>query len=87
MKPLAKYVKLLERDVEDMREQLAQARADTEFYRGKVERLELIIVPGKSPSRTSAISVFATISTWTRTPSERSRLPPHRPLPSSRLSI
>lgn len=44
MKPQTKYVQLLERELEYLRSQLALARSDIEFYRGKVERLELSIM-------------------------------------------
>ena len=44
MKPLAKYIKLLETDLELLRSQVAAARRDVEFYRGKVERLELSLM-------------------------------------------
>lgn len=44
VKPLNKYVGLLERELEYLRNQLALARSDIEFYRGKVERLELSIM-------------------------------------------
>jgi hypothetical protein len=36
-----RYLERLESDVEFLRQQLREARADLEFYRGKVERLEL----------------------------------------------
>ena len=44
MKSQTKYVQLLEQDLEFMRAQLAAERKDIEFYRGKVERLELSIM-------------------------------------------
>jgi hypothetical protein len=51
VKALSKYVALLEKQLQlaqqqfaDVRKQLAEAREDIEFYRGKVERLELAIM-------------------------------------------
>ena len=44
MKAAGKYVQQLETDVKFLRELLAQAHKDVEFYRGKVERLELAIM-------------------------------------------
>lgn len=41
MKAQGKYVQLLENELEAYKTLLGQARKDIEFYRGKVERLEL----------------------------------------------
>jgi hypothetical protein len=44
VKPLAKYVQLLEKELEFLRVQFIQSRLDVEFYRGKCERLELAVM-------------------------------------------
>jgi hypothetical protein len=44
MKAAGKYVQLLEKELEFMRQQLSLARKDIELYRGKCERLELSIM-------------------------------------------
>lgn len=62
MKPQAKYISLLERELEYLRELLGQARKDLEFYRAKVERLELALMKDKafafdlSPEKVSGIT-------------------------------
>ena len=43
MKAAAKYIQLLERDCEFLALKLVEARKDIEFYRAKVERLELAL--------------------------------------------
>ena len=51
MKAAAKYIQLLERDCEFLALKLVEARKDIEFYRAKVERLELAIAqPGVTPA-------------------------------------
>jgi hypothetical protein len=43
VKAAAKYIQLLERDCEFLALKLVEARKDIEFYRAKVERLELAL--------------------------------------------
>ena len=52
MKAAAKYIQLLERDCEFLALKLVEARKDIEFYRAKVERLELAIAQaGLTPAQ------------------------------------
>ena len=52
MKAATKYVQLLERDCEFLALKLVEARKDIEFYRAKVERLELAIAQaGLTPAQ------------------------------------
>lgn len=53
MKAQGKYVQLLEHILKLLEEQVAEARKDVEFYRGKVERLELSLMSG-APMGTAA---------------------------------
>ena len=52
MKAAQKYLALLERDCEFLALKLVEARKDIEFYRAKVERLELAITQtGLTPAQ------------------------------------
>ncbi|HEX8800421.1 MAG TPA: hypothetical protein VF772_17515 [Terriglobales bacterium] len=72
MKSQAKYVQLLERELEAFKSLLGQARKDIEFYRAKVERLELSLreagmIVAAPP--TEAKSLADTVSELKRLPS------------------
>ncbi|MBA0089158.1 MAG: hypothetical protein HRJ53_29560 [Acidobacteria bacterium Pan2503] len=69
-KPLGlKYIELLESDLELERKRNDQLRSDVEFYRGKVERLELAIAQTSSVPAQQAIA-----SNWVETPESKRRV-------------
>lgn len=74
MKAQGKYVQLLERELEFMRDQLGQLRKDVEFYRGKVERLELSLREAGVPVAAPEVprkSLAETVSQLKKMPSGR----------------
>lgn len=75
MKAQAKYLQLLERELEYLRDLLGQARKDVEFYRGKVERLELSLreagVPVAAPDLPAGKSLAQTVAELKKLPSGR----------------
>lgn len=78
MKAQGKYVQLLERELEYLRVLLGQARSDVEFYRGKVERLELSL-------REAGVAVAAPLELVERPERPEDQVSKLKKLPSGRL--
>lgn len=76
MKAQGKYVQLLETELESYKNLLGQARKDVEFYRAKVERLELSL-------REAGVAVAAPAAALEQRPEEV--VSTLKKLPSGRL--
>lgn len=81
MKSQAKYVALLERELEYVRGLLEHARKDVEFYRGKVERLELSLMSNAG----AAAQVDYVARTETQQKDPVAKLREVKQMPSGRL--